>query len=151
MPRVVNEQIQVDANDIEMNIEGSKIKATSVSKPVQSIMFPVKPGSKSTRRTPGLMKQDQPVNGLSRELTYTGGDASTLELMGAATLVQGEKAETNIKANKITVDGKTGNLLAQGSVISQMIVQDVNPTSKVREASRSIGYGPADELRRCAA
>ncbi len=104
VPRVVNDQMQVDANEIEMNVEGSKLKAMSVSKPVQSIMFPVKPESKSTRRTPGLMKQDQPVNGLSRELSYTGGDASTLELIGAATLVQGEKAETNIKAEKITVD-----------------------------------------------
>ena len=141
VPRVVNDQMQVDANEIEMNVEGSKLKATSVSKPVQSIMFPVKPESKSTRRTPGLMKQDQPVNGLSRELFYAGGDASTLELNGAATLVQGAKAETNVKAEKIIVDGKTGNLVAQGSVISQMIVQDVNPTSKVREASRSTGSG----------
>jgi LPS export ABC transporter protein LptC len=141
VPRVVNEQMQVDANEIEMNIEGSKLKATSVSKPVQSIMFPVKPGSKSTRRTPGLMKQDQPVNGLSRELLYSGGDASMLELNGAATMVQGEKADTNIKAEKITVDGKTGNLVAQGSVISQMFVQDVNPTTKVKEVKRSIGTG----------
>jgi lipopolysaccharide export system protein LptA len=141
VPRVVNEQMQVDANQIEMNIEGSKLKATSVSKPVQSIMFPVKPGSSSTRRTPGLMKQDQPVNGLSRELLYTGGDGSTLELNGAATLVQGEKADTQVKADKITLEGKTGNLLAQGSVISQMVVQDVNPASKQREAQRSIGSG----------
>jgi LPS export ABC transporter protein LptC len=141
VPRVVNEQMQVDANEIEMNVEGSKLKATSTSKPVQSIMFPVKPGSKSTRRTPGLMKRDQPVNGLSRELLYTGGDASLLELNGAATLVQGEKADTNIKAEKITVDGKTGNLVAQGSVISQMMVQDVSPASKVKETKRSTGSG----------
>ncbi|RPI54739.1 MAG: LPS export ABC transporter periplasmic protein LptC [Acidobacteria bacterium] len=141
VPRVVNEQMQVDANEIEMNVEGSKLKAKSVSKPVQSILFPVKPGAKSTRRTPGLMKQDQPVNGLSRELSYTGGDESSLELIGAATLVQGEKAETNVKGDKITVDGKTGNLVAQGSVISLMMVQDVNPETNVREASRSTGSG----------
>jgi LPS export ABC transporter protein LptC len=141
VPRVVNEQMQVDANEIEMNVEGSKLKATSTSKPVQSIMFPTGPGSKNARRTPGLMKQDQPVNGLSRELLYTGGEDSNLELIGAATLVQGEKAETNVKADKITVEGKTGNLLAQGSVISQMIVRDVNPASKTREPSRSIGSG----------
>ncbi len=141
VPRVVNDQLQVDANEIEMNIEGSKLKAKSISKPVQSILFPVKPGAKSARRTPGLMKSDQPVNSLSRELSYTGGDDSTLELTGAATLVQGEKAETTVKAEKITVDGKTGNLTAQGSVISQMIVRDVNPSTKAREASRSTGSG----------
>jgi len=141
VPRVINDQIQVDANEIEMNVEGSKLKAKSVSKPVQSIMFPVKPGSKSTRRTPGMMKQDQPVNGLSRELLYTGGDAASLELSGAATLVQGEKAETTVKADKITLDGKTGDLTADGSVISQMIVQDINPSTNVREAARSVGSG----------
>jgi LPS export ABC transporter protein LptC len=141
VPRVVNDEMQVDANEIEMNVEGSKLKATSTSKPVQSIMFPVKKGSKSTRRTPGLMKQDQPVNGLSRELLYTGGDASTLELNGAATLVQGEKADTNIRAEKITLDSKTGNLVAEGSVISQMNVQDLNPTTRVKEPRRSTGSG----------
>jgi lipopolysaccharide export system protein LptA len=141
VPRVVNEQMQVDANEIEMNIEGSKLKATGTSKPVQSIMFPVKPGSKSTRRTPGLMKQDQPVNGLSRELQYTGGEASMLVLTGAATLVQGDKAETTVKADTITVDGSTGNLLAQGSVISRMIVQEINPATRAREASPSVGSG----------
>jgi LPS export ABC transporter protein LptC len=141
VPRVVNEQMQVDANEIEMNIEGSRLKATSVAKPVQSIMFPVKPGSSSTRRQPGLMKQDQPVNGLSRELLYTGGDGSTVELSGAATLVQGEKADTQVKADKITLEGKTGNLLAQGSVISRMVVQDLNPESKERETVPSVGSG----------
>jgi LPS export ABC transporter protein LptC len=141
VPRVVNDQMQVDANEIEMSVEGSTLKAVGVSKPVQSIMFPAKPGSSSTRRQPGLMKQDQPVNGLSRELVYTGGDSSTVELSGAATLVQGEKADTQVKADKITLEGKTGNLLAQGSVISRMIVQDVNPASKERETTPSVGSG----------
>jgi LPS export ABC transporter protein LptC len=141
VPRVVTEQMQVDANEIEMNVEGSNLKARGVSKPVQSILFPVKPGAKTTRRTPGLMKQDQPVNGLSRELAYTGSNGSMLELIGAATLVQGEKAETNVRAEKIIVDGNTGNLRAEGSVISQMVVQDVNPATGEREASRSTGSG----------
>ncbi len=141
VPRVVTDQMQVDANEIEMNVEGSRLKAKGVAKPVQSILFPVKPGAKNARRTPGLMKQDQPVNGLSRALSYTGGDASALELIGAATLVQGDKAETNVKAEKIIVDGKTGNLTAEGSVISRMIVADVNPATNAREARASTGAG----------
>ena len=141
VPRVVNEQIQVDATNIDMNIEGSKMKAYSESRRVQSIMFPAKPGSKRTARTPGLMKQDQPVNGVSRELVYAGGENSSIELTGTVMLVQGEKSETQIKGDKISIDGKTGNLLAQGSVISQMLVQDVNPTTKVKETTRSTGYG----------
>jgi LPS export ABC transporter protein LptC len=141
VPRVVNEQIQVDATNIEMNVEGSKMRAFSESRRVQSIMFPSKPGAKNARRTPGLMKQDQPVNGVSRELVYSGGDNASIELTGSVILVQGEKSETQIKGEKITIDGTTGNLVAQGSVISQMIVQDLNPATNARETTRSTGFG----------
>jgi LPS export ABC transporter protein LptC len=141
VPRVVNEQIQIDATNIDMNVEGSKMRAYGESRRVQSIMFPAKPGAKGAPRTPGLMKQDQPVQGVSRELVYTGGENGSIELTGSVMLVQGEKSETQIKGEKISIDGKTGNLVAQGSVISQMVVQDVNPTTKVRETTRSTGYG----------
>ena len=66
-------------------------------------------------------------------------------------LVQGEKSETQIKGDKISIDGKTGNLLAQGSVISQMIVQDVNPTTKVTRDDPLDGIRAADAVRRRAA
>ena len=141
VPRVVNEQIQVDATNIDMNVEGSKMKAYGDSRRVQSIMFPSKPGAKDGTRTPGLMKEDQPVNGVSRELVYAGGENSSIELTGAVMLVQGEKSETQIKGDKVVIDGKTGNLVAEGSVISQMFVQDVNPTTKVKETTRSTGFG----------
>jgi len=141
VPRVVNEQIQVDAANIDMNIEGSKMRAYGETRRVQSIMFPAKPGAKGAQRTPGLMKQDQPVNGVSRELVYTGGENGSIDLSGTVMLVQGEKSETQIKGEKISIDGKTGNLVAQGSVISQMPVQDVNPKTKEKETTRSTGYG----------
>jgi lipopolysaccharide export system protein LptA len=141
VPRAVNAQIQVDATNIDMNVEGSKMKAFSESRRVQSIMFPAKKDAKNAAKTPGLMKQDQPVNGVSRELVYAGGETGSIELTGTVMLVQGEKSETQIKGDKISIDGKTGNLVAQGSVISQMLVQDVNPTTKERETTRSTGYG----------
>jgi LPS export ABC transporter protein LptC len=137
VPRVVNAQIQIDAPNIDMNVEGSKMRAYGESRRVQSIMFPAKPGGKRAGRTPGLMKQDQPVSGISRELVYTGGESGSIELTGAVTLVQGEKSETQIKGEKIAIDGKTGDLLAQGSVISQMFVQDINPVTKVPETAMS--------------
>jgi LPS export ABC transporter protein LptC len=141
VPRVVNEQIQIDATNIDMNVEGSKMRAYGESRRVQSVMFPAKPGAKGGARTPGLMKQDQPVQGVSRELVYVGGENGSIELTGTVMLVQGEKSETQIKGDKISIDGKTGNLVSQGSVISQMVVQDLNPTTKVRETTRSTGYG----------
>jgi lipopolysaccharide export system protein LptA len=141
VPRVVNEQIQIDAPNIDMNVEGSKMRAHGETRRVQSIMFPAKPGAKGAARTPGLMKQDQPVQGVSHELNYTGGENGSIELTGTVMLVQGEKSETQIKGEKIVIDGKTGNLVAEGSVISQMVVQDLNPTTKERETTRSTGYG----------
>jgi lipopolysaccharide export system protein LptA len=104
-------------------------------------MLPAKAGAKDARRTPGIMQKDQPVNGTSKELVYTGGDASTVEFTGAVRLWQGEKAETVIQADKVSVDSKTGNLTAQGSVLSMMLVQDTNPATKLRETSRSTGHG----------
>ena len=107
VPRVVNEQIQIDATNIDMNVEGSKMKAYGESRRVQSIMFPAKPGAKDAPRTPGLMRQDQPVNGVSRELVYAGGENGSIELTGTVMLVQGEKSETQIKGDKVAIDGKT--------------------------------------------
>jgi LPS export ABC transporter protein LptC len=141
VPRVVNAQIQVDATNIDMNVEGSRMQAYSEGRRVQSIMFPAKPGAKGAARTPGLMKQDLPVMGVSSKLNYVGGEAGSIELTGTVTLVQGEKNETQIKGEKIVIDGKTGNLLAEGSVISQMVVQDLNAITKERETTRSTGYG----------
>ena len=95
-----------------------------------------------------IMQQDRPVNGSSRELVYTGGEkASTVEFTGAVRLWQGDKAETVIQGDKITVDSKSGNLDAQGSVLSTMIVQDTNPTTKVPD-SEVYGPGAAHGLRR---
>jgi LPS export ABC transporter protein LptC len=139
IPRVVDDQIAVDAARVEMTIEGSKMKATSGKAPVRTVMYPPKPGSKDARRTPGIMQQDRPVNGSSREFLYTGGENSVAEFTGAVRLWQGEKAETVVQGEKITVEGKTGNLTAQGSVLSTMIVQDTNQTTKLRETSRSTG------------
>ena len=141
VPRVVNDQIAVDAERVEMTIEGSKMKAIGGSAPVRTVMRPAKPGTKNAHRTPGIMQQDRPVNGSSRELVYTGGESSTAEFTGAVRLWQGDKAETVIQGEKVTVDSKTGNLDAHGSVLSTMLVQDTNPTTKLRETARSTGQG----------
>jgi len=142
IPHVVNEQIVVDAARVEMSIEGSKMKAIGGTiTPVRTVMQPVKADAKDGRRTPGIMQQDRPINAVSTELVYTGGAASSAEFTGAAQLWQeAAKGEvTKVKADKIAIDSKTGNLNAGGSVISTMVVQDVSPTTKVRETSRSTG------------
>jgi LPS export ABC transporter protein LptC len=141
VPRAVNEQIHVDASQIDMNIEGSRLKATGTTRPVQSVMVPAKPGAKDARRTPGFMRQDQPVMGISREMVYTGGEKSNVEFTGAVKLWQGEKLDTVIQGEKVSIEDTTGNLRAEGSVLATMLTQDVNPTNKVREVVRSTGQG----------
>jgi lipopolysaccharide export system protein LptA len=137
----VNSQLTVDAERVEMSIEGSKMKATGPKTPVRTVMLPAKKGAPSTRRTPAIMQEDQPVNATSRELVYVGGDASTAEFAGSVRMWQGEKADMVIQADKVSLDSSTGNLMAQGSVLSMMMVQDTNPTTKLRETSRSTGHG----------
>ena len=142
-PHVVNDQMVVDAPRVEMAIEGSRLRAIgSPGAPVRTVMQPSK-DPKTERRTPGIMQQDRPINGVSGELLYVGGDASTADFMGGAQLWQdAAKGDvTRIKGDKISIESKTGNLVAVGSVISTMGVQDVNPTTKERETSRSTGQG----------
>lgn len=119
---------------------------------VRTVMLPAKPGNKEGRRIPGIMQQDRPVNGTSLELVYTGGDAPTAVFTGAARLWQGDKGETVVKGDSITVETNSGNLTARGSVISTMIVQDINPTTKERQPTTSTGQGQSmvyeDALRK---
>ena len=63
---------------------------------------------------------------MSAEFLYTGGDMSTADFVGAAQIWQdAAKGDvTRVKGDKITVDSKTGNLVASGSVISTMGVQE---------------------------
>jgi LPS export ABC transporter protein LptC len=140
VPRVVNDQLHVDASLIEMNIEGSKLKASG-TRPVQSVMVPAKPGSKDARRTPGIMRQDERVMGVSRELVYAGGPASSIEFTGAVRLWQGEQLDTVIQGEKVSIEDATGNLRAEGSVLATILLQDTNPAKNLKETTRSTGQG----------
>jgi lipopolysaccharide export system protein LptA len=143
-PHVVNDQMVVDAPRVEMAIEGSRLRAIgNAGAPVRTVMQPSKDPKNADRRTPGIMQQDRPINGVSGELLYVGGDASTADFVGGAQLWQdAAKGDvTRIKGDKISIESKTGNLVAVGSVIATMGVQDVNPTTKERETSRSTGQG----------
>jgi lipopolysaccharide export system protein LptA len=93
------------------------------------------PGSKT--KIPGIMQQDQQVNGKSDKLTYNG-DTSAMELGGNATLWQGD---TKIQGPIIQIDGSTGNLSASGGVRSWMVVQDTNAETKEQERSVARGVG----------
>jgi len=71
-------------------------------------------------KVPSLLKQNEPVNVRSNRLDYDG--ASSLATHeGNATLWQDE---TTIKADKIILEDKTGNLRATTNVVSRMILTE---------------------------
>jgi lipopolysaccharide export system protein LptA len=136
-PHVVNDQVDVSAGHIEMTLDGPKMTATEG--PVKTVLKPSKPApDKEATKMPGLMDQDKPVSGSSDKLVYDGSNGSRAEFTGAARLFQGD---TLVQGAKITVDGHTGNLQAEGGVKSTLIVNDTDPETKKPVASRAAGSG----------
>jgi lipopolysaccharide export system protein LptA len=71
-------------------------------------------------KVPSLLKQNEPVNVRSNRLDYDGA-SSLATYEGNATLWQDE---TTIKADKIILEDKTGNLRASTTVVSRMILTE---------------------------
>lgn len=134
-PRVVNDDVEVEAERIEMTLAGPKLVATDSTRLVRTLLKASKPGAAGARATkmPGFMQQDNPLRGTSSGLAYDG-DRSVMQLTGNAQLWQGD---TRITGETIDVDGGTGNLSASGGVRSILLVQDTNAATKMRETSRA--------------
>ncbi len=71
-------------------------------------------------KVPSLLKQNEPVNVRSNRLDYDGA-SSVATYEGNATLWQDE---TTIKADKIIIEDKTGNLRATTNVVSRMVLTE---------------------------
>jgi lipopolysaccharide export system protein LptA len=71
-------------------------------------------------KVPSLLKHNEPVNVRSNRLDYDGA-SSLATYEGNATLWQDE---TTIKADKIIIEDKTGNLRAATNVVSRMILTE---------------------------
>ena len=131
VPRAEDDRVKVDAAKINMTMPGPKLRA---EESVTTVLKPAKAGAGSAKtKLPGIMQQDQQVNGRSDKLNYNG-DTSAIEFSGNATLWQGE---TKIQAPAIQVDGATGNLSASGGVRSWMPVQDKTRKKDQQRRSRA--------------
>ena len=105
-------------------------------------------GNAEASRVPGLLKQDQPVTVTSNRLTYDG-EAGHAVYTGNARLWQ---AETSVRGDTVVVDDKSGNLEAQGSVRTEMTLDDVDAAG-ARTQTRTTGEGDAfvyDDAKRLA-
>ena len=126
-PHVITDQITVDAQKIDVTLDGPKVKAAGT---VKSVLKPTRTG-----KMPSMLKQDQPVNVLAANLDYDG-TASRGTYTGDARLFQGD---TSVKAETIAIDDKHGDLSASGSVTSTtMLEQQDKERKRKKERVRSI-------------
>ncbi len=117
VPHVVTEQITVDAQTIDLTLEGPKVKAAGA---VKSVLVPGKKDQSGAEvRMPSMLKQDRPVNVLADNLDYDGTRAAGT-YTGDARLFQGD---TSIKASTITIDDRKGDLSANGDVVSTTLLE----------------------------
>ncbi len=147
VPHVVNKQIAVDAVRIDLTLEGPKMKASGN---VKSLL---QPGSTEQGGTklPAMLKQDEPVNVVGHDLDYDGTSSKAI-YTGDAQLWQGD---TSIRAARIALDDKSGDLAASGdtaTVTTSVMLEQVNQETKKTERVRSIGTAKdflyEDSLRR---
>jgi lipopolysaccharide transport protein LptA len=137
-PRVVNEQLAIDATRIDVTLSGPHLKAAGA---VKSVVQPSPAGRGTARqsgssgstetRLPSMFKQDRPANVTADNLQYDG-TARTATYTGNAQLWQDE---TSLKAATIVLDDKTGDLTGSGGVTTVTVREPRSPTSKERVRS----------------
>ena len=122
VPHVVNEQITVDAKNVDVTLAGPIVKATGN---VKSQLQPAKkPGQQAGDggndvKMPSMLKQDQPVFVVADALDYDGARAKGV-YTGSALLFQGD---TTIKSPSIVIDDKSGDMTASGGVTTTSVLE----------------------------
>jgi LPS export ABC transporter protein LptC/lipopolysaccharide transport protein LptA len=158
-PQVQDERITVVATNIDLTFDGPKMLANgdvqSVMKPSKNTAdAPGAKGAKGAKsapgagaqatapatgaksqasksakpepKTPGMLKDDQPAYVTANALNYDG-DADKAIYTGSSRLWQGDTA---VSADTITIDEKTGDLLASRNVRSTQVMQQNDEQSK---------------------
>jgi LPS export ABC transporter protein LptC len=130
-PRVADDQIAIEAEAIDVTLEGRKMLASGN----------VKTLLQAQSKTPGLLKQGQPVNVSAARLQYEG-DPGHAVYTGSAQLWQGDTA---IRGDTVTIDQQNGNLSAAGNARSTLTFDGATSIGRGEEiryedASRQITY-----------
>jgi lipopolysaccharide export system protein LptA len=140
-PEVRNERLIVNATTIDLTLDGPRMVAKGA---VQSVTQPSRrtPGGKPVdgATVPGLLRDDAPANVTAAALDYDGA-ADKAVYTGSARLWQ---AQTAIAADTITIDEKTGNLTANGSVRSTLPFEQLD--SKTNEKTKVSSIASSQDL-----
>jgi lipopolysaccharide export system protein LptA len=135
LPRVADDQVTIDANTIDVALQGRLMKAAGGVKTMLR-------ASKS--KLPGLLKQDQPANVNADALDYQGAAGQAI-YTGNATMWQGETA---VRAEKVVIDQSKGDLLGSGNARSTIVLDtgaSVARAADIRydDAAHTITYASA--------
>ena len=140
-PQVVDERATIEAKRIDVVLDGKKITAADAVKTESrgrgegaEARGGERAGEARQGRGSGLMRQDAPAYATADLLNYDSA-ASLAVYKGNAQVWQGE---TTIKGDTIVVDDQKGDLSASGRVVSKMVLDRVNPTTKAKEQVRSV-------------
>lgn len=118
-PHVENDALAIDANTIEVTLNPRKMTATGR---VSSTMLAAKKpaGNAPAPNRPGLLADQEPVAVVAEKLTY---DETTrqADYRGQARLLQGQ---TNINAETLTIDETKGDLIANGKVVTNLVITE---------------------------
>jgi len=145
-PHVFNDQITVDASKVNVALAGPAMLAWGE---VKSVLQPPKKSANSGTKLPSMLKQDQAVTITGESLDYDG-VASRAVYDGSAQLWQGD---TSIKGDSIGIDDKSGDLTADGSVVTTTSVEQTDKDKK-KERVRSTATADSfkyEDARRLAA
>jgi lipopolysaccharide export system protein LptA len=119
-PHVTDGRITVEARNIHMTLTSQKMKADTA---VRSVMVQKSTSDGNAVRMPSMLKEDRPVNVRSNRLDYDG-DKSVAIYEGNARLWQDN--DTEIKADRIVLEDKTGNLHATTNVETTMTLSEAD-------------------------
>jgi lipopolysaccharide export system protein LptA len=141
-PHVSNGRISVEAKNIQMTLTSQRMKADTA---VRSLMQNTKDAkdAKDTKdqvKVPSILKQDKPVNVRSNKLDYDG-DKSIAIYDGNARLWQDD---TDIKADRIMVEDKTGNLHATTHVVTRMTLEEASDKPDAKKPAAGPPAKPTD-------
>ena len=129
-PHVENDRISVGATRIDVTLAGPVVAASG------AVKSELKPPEKdrAQARMPSMFKQDQLVAAAAGSLLYDGA-ASTATYSNNAQLWQGD---TSIKAPRIVLSEESGDLAADGPVVTAITLEQQGKDKK-RERVRSTG------------
>jgi lipopolysaccharide export system protein LptA len=144
-PRVADDEVTIEAESIDVTLEGRKMTAQGGVKTIMQSR--AGSGNMAAAKMPGLLKQEQPVNASALSLQYDG-EAKHAMYKGNAALWQGDTA---VRAETISLDQQKGDLLASGGARSTIALDNAVSVGRAEEiryedATRRLTYrNPASE------